>query len=302
MNRFVRRSRVTVILAALAVGVLSAPAPFAAASESGPSFKIPFKDPYIHGWLTFCNRNNQPVTSGSVYTVPFVWKAISSAPPPHGYGSPQGRATLYGYQPLPYINPGDWAGYAITSATAFSNTSHPVAQATNADQPLISFTSAFPLHWDGLAEIRMSWTAVNQSSITFPYAAAIVRVTGSRWTLIKGGTATCTQGTGVSDETRALPKKELAKKQTAAPAPDKSQQAGGSSAAGGSGGSGHNSSGSSAGGSGSSAGGAASLASADPSSGLSSFSLAGIALGALALVWAAIGGIAYWRRRRAQSA
>jgi hypothetical protein len=296
MNRFARRARAAVILAALALGGLSATAPLAAASPTGGSFKVPFKDPYIHGWLTFCNRSNQRITSGSITTWPFVWKAISSEPPPPGYGSPGGRAALYGFQPIQYVNPGDWVGYALTSASSFSNTKHPVAQATNIDQPLVSFTSGFPLHWDGLAVIGMTWTALAKGSITTPYAGAIVRVTGSTWTLVKGGITSCSAGTGVSDEVQDLPKKDLAKRMSSSPAPTSSQQAGGSGAAS----AGGQSSGGSQSGA-SQAGADGQLVSSDSSAGLSGVALAGIAVGAVAVIWAAIGAFAFWRRRRAVS-
>jgi hypothetical protein len=254
---------------------------------------VPFTDPNIDGWLTFCNRNDQPVTSGSLYATPFAWKTISSAPPPPGYRNSKGRAALYGYQPLQYVNPGDWAGYELTGASSFSNPDHPVAQATNADLPLIGFTESYPLHWDGFAEIRMMWTSVNQAQLQSPYAAAIVRVTGNTWTLVEGGGGSCSQSTGRSDEVRALASKKLAKPETAVPVANSSASARrastnppvGSAA----------SSPSSA----RSAGvGSAKLAAKDSSTGMSGGALAGIAVGALALIWAAIGAIAFWRRRR----
>jgi len=296
MNRFARRVRATITIAALALGALSATAPFAGASVTSSGSKLPFSDPNIQGWLTFCNRNNQPVTSGSLETVPFVWKAISSAPPPPGYRTSKGRAALYGFQPIQYVDALDWAGYELTGASSFSNPHHPVAQATNADAPLVSFTSAFPPHWDHLAEIRMMWTATDEAQLQNPYAAAIVRITGNTWTLVKGGGGSCSQGTGVSEETKALSKSELAKPETAStgsksstvPDGSPSKPAGGSAAS-------RPSSG------GSSAAGAAKLASADSSTGLSGGELAGIAIGALAVVWAAIGAIAFWRRRRVVS-
>src|SRR5258708_3311688 len=197
MIRFARRARAAATLAALTLGAMSAVAPFAAASVTSSSYKGPFTDPNIDGWLTFCNRQDQPVTSGSLYTTPFVWKAISSAPPPPGYGNSKGRATVYGYQPLQYINPGDWAGSELTGASSFSNPDHPVTQATNADLPLIGMTPLYPLHWDGLAEIRMMWTSFNQSQLQSPYAAAVVRVTGHTSTLAEGGGGPCSPSTGV---------------------------------------------------------------------------------------------------------
>ena len=294
MNRFARRVRATVTLTALALGALSATAPFAAASVTSSASKVPFTDPNIHGWLTLCNRNDQAVTSGSLLTTPFVWKAISSGPPPQHYGTSKGRATLYAYQPLKYVDPGDWTGYQLTGSSSFSNPRHPVAQATNPDQPLIGFTQMYPLHWDGLAEIRMMWSGVNESQLQFPYAAAIVRVTGTTWTLVKGGSASCRQGTGVSDETKALAKSKLSKPETATLGRKSSSKSSGSAkSAGGSA--------ASAPSSGASGGvGSAKLAGADSSTGstgMSAEAITGIALGAVALIAAAIGGVAWWRRR-----
>jgi hypothetical protein len=61
MNRLARRARAAVTIAALTFGAVTAAAPFASAA---PSFKVPFTDEYAHGLLTFCNKSNQPVTSG----------------------------------------------------------------------------------------------------------------------------------------------------------------------------------------------------------------------------------------------
>lgn len=297
MNRFARRARAGVTLAALALGALSASAPFAAASPASPGFKVPFKDTNVDGSLTFCNRNDQPITSGSLYATPFAWKTISSNPPPAGYRKSDARTTLAAYQPIQYVDPGDWSGGFLTSASTFTNPDHPVVQATNADQPLVGFTQAYPLHWDGLVEIRMMYSAVDKPQLQTPYAAAVLRVTGSTWTLVEGGGGSCSQGQGVSMETKNLPKKDLAKQETAAPA-SKSASHGNS---GGSGTADQSSGGQSSGGqsSGGSNGGGAKLAASDSSTGISGGAVAGICVGALALVWVAIGLIARRRRRAA---
>lgn len=292
MNRIVRRARAVVALAAVTLGGLAATAPLAAASVTSAASKLPFTDPGIDGWLTFCNRAGQPVTSGSLYTTPFAWKTIASAKPPAGYGTPNGRATLFAFQPIQYVDPGDWSGSQLTGDSAFSNTDHPVVQATNLDQPLIGFTAAYPAHWQGLVEIRMLYTAVDKPQLQTPYAAAILRVSGSDWTLVAGGGGSCGQGLGLSMETRALSKKELAKPETAAPA-SRSQAAAAAKSAGPAGGS-------AAGGqpSGGQRGNAAgSLAAADSSSGINGAALAGIGVGAFALVWVALTVIARLRRR-----
>jgi hypothetical protein len=282
MSRIARRARTAVTLAALTLGVLSAAAPFAAASVTST---VPFKDSNIDGWLTFCNRNDQPVTSGSLYTVPFAWKTISSAKAPAGYRSVNARAALYAYQPIKYVDPGDWSGSLLTAATEFTNPSHPVAQATNLDVPLIGFTQAYPAHWQGLVEVRMLFSGVNESQLQAPYPAAILRVTGSRWTLVEGGGGSCSQGQGLSMESMRLTKSKLAKQQTALPAAKSSTAPAGASGTGG------QSSG------GSNAGTATNLAASSSPSGLSGVALAGIGVGAFAVVFGGLAAVSRLRRR-----
>ena len=293
MNRLARRARAAVTLGALILGALSSTVPLAAASVTSSSFKVPFTDPNIDGWLTFCNRNDQPVTSGSLYTAPFAWKTISSVAPPAGYRSSAARAALYAYQPIQYVDPGNWSGSLLTGASSFTNRQHPVDQATNADLPLLGFTQAFPPHWDGLVEMRMLFTAIDKQEVQTPYPAAILRITGSTWSLVEGGGGSCSQGQGVSNETKLLPKKDLAKQQTIVPASKSAShgtKSSGSAATG-------NSSGAQS--SGGSAAGGSKLAASHSSTGINGGALAGIGVGALALVWVAIGVIARRRRRAA---
>ena len=120
-----------------------------------------------------------------------------------------GRATLYAYQPIQYVDPGDWTGSQLTSASAYTNPAHPVAQATDADVPLIGFTQAYPAHWQGLIEIRMLYTSVNKVQLTMPYAAAVIRISGSKWTLVQGGGGSCGASRGVSMETVSLSKSKV---------------------------------------------------------------------------------------------
>ena len=300
MSPFARRVRAAVTLAALAVGGASAAVPLADASVTSAAGRVPFTDPNVDGWLTFCSRSDQPVTSGSLYTVPFVWKAISSAKPPAGYGGLTGRGTLYAYQPIQYVDAGDWSGSQLTAASAYSNASHPVAQATNGDVPLIGFTEAYPAHWQGLVEIRMLYTAVDKPQLQLPYAAAVVRISGSKWTLVEGGGGSCSQSRGLSMETVSLTKKKLAKPETAAPAkaPGAAGSSGGSTGGSSGGSAGGQSTGGSASG-GSTAGGAAKLAANDSSTGISGIAMAGIGLAAFALVWAGLTVFSRMRRRAA---
>jgi hypothetical protein len=165
---------------------------------------VPWTDPHVHGSLTLCNRDDKPVTSGSLLTVPFVWSAVSSSAAPTGYTG----AYLVVYQPIQYVDPADWSGYQLTDESVFSNRTTPKAQATNADLPLLFADHNYPPHWDNLYQLRMYFTGVNKQAITETYPAAVVRVSGNQWSLVQGGSTPCNSGTATSLESVMLPKSE----------------------------------------------------------------------------------------------
>jgi hypothetical protein len=115
---------------------------------------------------------------------------------------------LYLYQPIQYVDAADWTGYQLTVQALFSNPSHPVAQSTYADMPLLWPDRAMPPYWDGLYEVRMYFSQPSNSPETTTYPAAVIRVTGQRWTLLSAVTASCSAGTAVAYETVVLPKSE----------------------------------------------------------------------------------------------
>ena len=170
-------------------------------------FAVPFTDPNQVGSLTLCNPHEQPITSGSLLTVPFVWRAVSTTRVPPGYT----RAELYLFQPIQYVDPGDWTGYQLTDGAVFSNPAHPMAQATYADAPLIWPDNSMSPHWDGLYELRMVFSSPNKQPWSFSYPTAVIKVTGNSWTLVEGGGSSCTDGTAESVESVLLPKSETAK-------------------------------------------------------------------------------------------
>ena len=150
------------------------------------------------------------------------------------------RATLDVFQPIQYVNPGDWTGYELTDDSIFSNPVHPMAQATYADAPLIWPDKSMPPYWEGLYELRMVFSAVNKQPYDFTYPTAVIRVTGNTWTLVQGGGSSCTDGSAVSVATYLLPKSDTAKPKPPAKvgdrtskgapaAPSTTQAAGGSS-------------------------------------------------------------------------
>ena len=168
--------------------------------------EVPFTDANQVGSLTLCDAQGQPVASGSLLSVPFVWRAVSSAPVPKGYT----RAALDVFQPIEHVDPGDWTGYQLTDDATFSNPAHPMAQATYADAPLIWPSHSLPPYWGGLYQLRMVFSSPNKQPWTSGYPAAVIKVTGNSWTLVQGGGSSCTDGTAVSVESNLLPKSETA--------------------------------------------------------------------------------------------
>ncbi len=291
MSRLAGRARCAAPLAALTLAALSVAVPSAAASSSA----LPFHDANARGTLTFCNRANQPMTSGSLDTVPFAWKTISSAAAPTRYRGSDARATLAAYQPLQFVDPGDWSGSQLTGSSSFTSSAHPVAQATNGDPPLLNFVQAYPPHWRGLVEVRMLFSGVDLPQHISPYPAAVLSVKGNTWTLLSGGGGSCSEGSGVSDESVLLPKKKIDKQEKVVPAGETSSASPSASTPG----SGSTQSAAP----GSSSGHASDSASATgaTSGGLASGAKAAIGLAVIAVI-AVIGSLTlWWRRRSARS-
>jgi hypothetical protein len=189
---------------------------------SAAAFVLPFTDSNAQGYIGLCNARGQSITSGSTLTVPFAWKAISSAPVPQGYA--KGKATLYAYQPRPQLDPGEWSGEQLTGSSTFSNPSHPLVQATEDDYPLVAFVGAFPPMEEGLVELRIYFTGIDLPQYASTYPATVLQVTGTTWKVVSGGTVPCSSGTGVSGETVALGAARTTKPETANTVPGRSGQ------------------------------------------------------------------------------
>jgi hypothetical protein len=190
--------------AALVVAALAASLSLVVGAVPGfaATGKVPFTDPAQVGLLTLCDKGNHRITSGSITAQPFVWKAVSSAPAPAKYE--QGDATLYAYQPIKYEDPAFWSGFQLNGAAYFSNSKHPATASTVQDQPLAAFTTGYPLHWNGLLQIRMIYTSVGRGALHTTYPAAVLRVSGKRWTLVQGGSTPCTASAALSTEPSVL--------------------------------------------------------------------------------------------------
>jgi hypothetical protein len=185
--------RCVVVAAAIATFVL-APAASALADA------VPYTDPNATGLLTLCDENGQALTSGSVSSAPFVWRAVSSQAAQAPYNELGRTATLFAYQPRQQVWSSEWSGYQLTASAKYTNAEHPMAQSTRLDGPLSDFLDSFPAQWDGFVQLRLYLGAPQQPAYTQKYATADLQVTGDTWTLVRGGSEGCTSGQASSLE------------------------------------------------------------------------------------------------------
>ena len=171
---------------------------------------VPFTDPHANGSMTLCGRNGQPVTSGSLLTQPFVWKVVSSSAAPRGYT----RAYLTLFQPIQHVDPSHWTGYDLTSVSVFDDHNHPTVQATNLDPALTEPDYQIPPYWDGLYELRIFFTGLDEPGYSLTYPVAVIRVTGNSWQLVSGGNVPCSAGAATSEEEQAANPRALSTPQT----------------------------------------------------------------------------------------
>lgn len=207
-----------------------------AGGPAGAATGVPYTDPSATGYLGLCNQAGQQITSGSVGTVPFAWRAVSSVPAPSPYDNTGRTAVLVAYQPQQELPPGDWSGEQLTASSRYSNPTNPMAAATDGDGSLEGFLQDYPTKWDGFVELRMYLGTDDEPSYQEKYPVLDIKVTGSTWHAVGGGAVDCSSGTAESIESILLPPSTTTTAPTAANQPAAaSTSAGGSS--GGSGGS-----------------------------------------------------------------
>lgn len=180
-----------------------------AAGGAAWASSAPFHDPYANGTIALCDGSGQAVTSGSILDAPFVWRGVSSSAAPQGFEN--GLVYLYAYQPIQYEDPSSWSGQQLTGGSWYTNPAHPIAQATNADAPLLFFDQAFPPHWNGYVELRMYYSAPGQGVENTSYPAAILQIRGHEWHVVSGGGASCQAGTATALESKTLSAAQLAR-------------------------------------------------------------------------------------------
>jgi len=200
------RMRITTALTAAALGLLSTLAVVLGGSGvSGAAPVVPYTDPNAVGYIGLCNQAGQQITSGSINTDPFTWRAVSSQPAPSDYAVPGQTAILLAYQPQEGLEASEWSGDSLTASSRYSNASNPMAAATDRDGSLAVFMQEYLPKWDGFLQLRMYLGAPNKQQYDLTYPALNIQVTGDTWTAVGGGPVDCASGTAESLETIVLP-------------------------------------------------------------------------------------------------
>jgi hypothetical protein len=203
MKRRNRAGLAAAVSTVLAVGVLLAAAPSGTAGTA-----VPYQDPAAKGSIALCSSSGQSITSGSVSSTPFVWKAVSTAAAVAPYNGDGATATLYAFQPRENVPAGEWSGSELTAASRYSNTAHPMTAATRLDGSLADFLQAYPATWNGYVQLRMYLGAPDHPINSVSYVATDLQVTGSTWRAVDPGSASCGGGTAQSVESVLLPSTE----------------------------------------------------------------------------------------------
>jgi hypothetical protein len=191
-----KRVAVSGALVAVAWSVIGVGTPAAMAASSAP-----YKDPRATSSLALCGKDGKQVTSGNTADRPFVWRAVSSSKAPAPYNKKGRTATLFAYQPRPQVDAGEWSGDLMTASAKYTDANHPMAAATNLDEPLTTFLNEYPTKVDGFVQLRLYLSAPEEPAFTAQYAAANIQVSQGRWHLVGANPkVSCTSGTAVSLE------------------------------------------------------------------------------------------------------
>jgi hypothetical protein len=157
-------------------------------------------DPNAHGFIGLCDAENRNVSGGDIHAAPFVWKAVASKPPPKMYRGTGQNAVLNIYQPRPDVEAAEWSGDQLTAATFYRTSAAPSTQSTLKDIPLAVVVNEFPPLVNGLYELRMYFGSTKSGLYSATYPATFIRVDGSKWQVVSGGTVNCGASSGQSAE------------------------------------------------------------------------------------------------------
>lgn len=183
-----------ILMAVLAAALLNLPY----LALPARAYSVPYSDPNATGVIGFCDAHGNAIDHGSISDQPFVWLAVSSSPTPREFNYPGKTATLYAFQPRQGEDPGIWSGEQLTAASYYTNGAHPMVEASSDAESIKQFLASYPATWDGLVQIRMFLGSPDNGIHTDTYPATDIRVQGDTWTVVHGGTVSCTAGYAIS--------------------------------------------------------------------------------------------------------
>ncbi|HVV77323.1 MAG TPA: hypothetical protein VHC43_14935 [Mycobacteriales bacterium] len=226
MNRYGRRAGAGLLAAAIAACWASAPA--VASGAGAPA------DASARGFIALCDLAGHNVTGGSVRSAPFAWKAVSSVAAPAAYRGRGENAALLVYQVRRDTPAAYWSGDTLSADSFYGNRRHPAAEMTYQDLSLADIVREFPPLDDGLYELRMHVGKLDYGTYSATYPATFIKITGSAWHVVDGGTQSCGSSTkSTSSELyagQALVASTLDKRETPPTAPAALRRAAGTSA------------------------------------------------------------------------
>ncbi len=188
-----------------------------ASANTTTSNHVPYSDPNAVGYIGLCNQAGKQITSGSINTVPFAWRAVSSVAAPPPYNNDWRTAILIAYQPIEGIPAGEWSGDELTASARYTNPEHPMAAATGGDDSLADFLQEYHPRWDGFLQLRMYLGTKDAAVYSLHYPELAIQVTGDAWHAVGGGTVNCHSGTAESIESILLPKSKTTVPTTTSP-------------------------------------------------------------------------------------
>jgi hypothetical protein len=152
------------------------------------------------GYVGLCDLSGHNVTSGSIHSTPFVWKAVSSVQPPAAYRGVGENAVLNVYQARQDIDPQDWTGLNLVPATDYKRPKQPTAIATYKDYPFTQATLSLPPMWNGMYVLRMQYGKTGFGIYSATYPQTVIQVSGDQWHVISGGLVDCSSAKAVPQE------------------------------------------------------------------------------------------------------
>jgi hypothetical protein len=188
-----------IVIALVALGTTGQFASAASASS------IPFRDTNAVGSIGLCDRSGDQITSGSISTTPFAWRAVSTFAAPAPYNNAWRTAILMAYQPQDGLLPSEWSGEQLTSSSRYTNPRYPMAAATASDSSLSAFIDDFPPRWHDLIELRIYLGTQNAPAYNAKYSALVIQVRENTWFALDSKPVNCHSGTSTSIETILLP-------------------------------------------------------------------------------------------------